>query len=79
MRRGSLLVLLLGLSLGMLIESFALTRAGAHNPFSSLFIVDITRSMNTVDCESNGGHVSRLKFVKSALREVLRRLIGRIL
>ncbi|MDQ3773513.1 MAG: MxaK protein [Pseudomonadota bacterium] len=31
MRRGSLLILLLGLCLGVLIESIALTRAGAHN------------------------------------------------
>ncbi|MDQ3773512.1 MAG: VWA domain-containing protein [Pseudomonadota bacterium] len=30
--------------------------------------------MNTVDYESNGGHVSRLELVKSALREGLRRL-----
>jgi len=60
---------------GVLTLVFAFPTVPAERSvFSYLFIVDITRSMNTVDYESNGSHVSRLEFMKSALREVLRRL-----
>ena len=48
--------------------------AAERSVFSYLFIVDITRSMNTVDYERKGRPVSRLEFVKDALHEVVRRL-----
>ncbi len=60
---------------GVLTLVFAFPRVQAkRSVFSYLFIVDITRSMNTVDYESNGARLSRLDFLKSALGEVLRRL-----
>lgn len=54
---------------------FAFPRVAAEQSiFSYLFVVDITRSMNTVDYELKGRPASRLEFVKNALHEVLRRL-----
>jgi len=54
---------------------FAFPRIAAERSvFSYLFIVDITRSMNTMDYELKGRPTSRLEFVKNALHEVLRRL-----
>ncbi|MGH8613705.1 MAG: vWA domain-containing protein [Gammaproteobacteria bacterium] len=54
---------------------FAFPRIAAERSvFSYLFIVDITRSMNTMDYELKGRPASRLEFVKNALREVLPRL-----
>lgn len=75
MNKGDIRFWCLLAAFGVLTLVFAFPRVQAERPvFSYLFIVDITRSMNTVDYESNGGRVSRLEFVKSALREVLRRL-----
>lgn len=75
MNKGDIRFWCLLAAFGVLTLVFAFPRVQAERSvFSYLFIVDITRSMNTVDYESNGGHVSRLEFVKSALREVLRGL-----
>ncbi len=68
--------------LALLVAALALTllalttpRIAAQRPvYAYVFVIDITRSMNVTDYQQGGQHLSRLEFVKSALRRLLPRL-----
>ncbi|MCQ8180170.1 VWA domain-containing protein [Methylomonas sp. SURF-1] len=63
---------LLAAALGLaLIAAAGPTRVARQPLYRLVFVVDITRSMNTEDYQSDGQPVSRLEFVKQTLRRQL--------